>query len=233
MASLFDWSATAGSNTTVDGTSIAEGCPAGNLNNAVRSVMALCRNTFASALQTFLAGTDPLPIANGGTASTTAAAALTALGGVSLTMITGAVIPFAMTTAPSGWLECDGSAVSRTTYSTLFAAIGTTFGTGDGSTTFNLPDLRGEFVRGYDHSRGVDAARAFGSTQAVGGTVPITGYGTSGTSPGTVTSGQLVVGSGNPELTEVLESLRASGNTVTLTGDVRPVNVALMYCIKT
>ena len=47
-----------------------------------------------------------------------------------------------------GWLLCDGSAVSRTTYSTLFAAIGTTFGSGNGSTTFNLPDLRGRFALG-------------------------------------------------------------------------------------
>ena len=50
--------------------------------------------------------------------------------------------------ASSGWLRCDGSAVSRTTYATLFAEIGTTFGTGDGSTTFNLPDMRGRFPVG-------------------------------------------------------------------------------------
>lgn len=53
----------------------------------------------------------------------------------------GAVIPFAGTTVPGGWLYCDGSAVSRTTYASLFAAIGTTWGAGDGSTTFNLPNL--------------------------------------------------------------------------------------------
>lgn len=54
-----------------------------------------------------------------------------------------AVIPYAGSSAPSGWLLCDGSAVSRTTYAALFAIISTTYGTGDGSTTFNLPDLRG------------------------------------------------------------------------------------------
>lgn len=80
MADLFDWSTTAASNTTVDGTNIAEGCAAGNLNNGLRSVMALVRNSFATALKTFLNGTAPLPVANGGTASTTAAAARTALG---------------------------------------------------------------------------------------------------------------------------------------------------------
>jgi microcystin-dependent protein len=60
----------------------------------------------------------------------------------------GALMAFAGTSAPTGYLECDGSAVSRTTYSTLFDAIGTTWGSGDGSTTFNVPDLRGAFARG-------------------------------------------------------------------------------------
>lgn len=55
---------------------------------------------------------------------------------------TGFVMPFAGSTAPKGWLICDGSAVSRTSYSNLYSVIGTTYGTGDGSTTFNLPDLR-------------------------------------------------------------------------------------------
>lgn len=56
---------------------------------------------------------------------------------------TGTVSQFAGSSAPTGWLICDGSAISRTTYSTLFAVIGTAYGSGDGSTTFNLPDLRG------------------------------------------------------------------------------------------
>jgi microcystin-dependent protein len=55
----------------------------------------------------------------------------------------GALMPFAGSSAPTGWLFCDGSAVSRTTYSALFTAIGTSYGSGDGSTTFNVPDLRG------------------------------------------------------------------------------------------
>lgn len=83
----------------------------------------------------------------------------------SLAVPSGAVIAFARNTAPSGWLICDGSGVSRTTYAALFAAIGTTFGAGNGTTTFNLPDLRAEFIRGWDAGRGVDGGRAFGSTQ--------------------------------------------------------------------
>lgn len=67
---------------------------------------------------------------------------------------------------PKGWLKCNGEVVSRTQYAALFAAIGTRFGTGNGSTTFALPDLRGEFVRGWDDGRGIDAGRVLGSTQA-------------------------------------------------------------------
>ncbi len=78
----------------------------------------------------------------------------------------GSVIFVAKNTAPTGYLKANGAAVSRTTYAALFAAIGTTFGAGDGSTTFILPDLRGEFVRGWDDGRGVDSGRAFGSSQA-------------------------------------------------------------------
>jgi microcystin-dependent protein len=56
--------------------------------------------------------------------------------------------PFANNSVPTGWLACDGSAVSRSTYSVLYAVIGTTWGVGDGSSTFNLPDLEGAFLRG-------------------------------------------------------------------------------------
>lgn len=77
----------------------------------------------------------------------------------------GTVIYCALSSAPSGYLKCNGALVSRTTYSALFAAIGTTFGAGDGSTTFKLPDLRGEFIRGWDDARGVDSGRAIGTAQ--------------------------------------------------------------------
>jgi microcystin-dependent protein len=66
----------------------------------------------------------------------------------------------------SGWLYCNGDAVSRSTYADLFAAIGTTYGVGDGSTTFNLPDLRGVFLRGRDDGKGYDSGRTIGSYQA-------------------------------------------------------------------
>jgi microcystin-dependent protein len=70
---------------------------------------------------------------------------------------------------PPGWLLCNGTNVSRTTYASLFAAIGTAWGGGDGSTTFNLPDMRGVFLRGMDGGRGMDqdgVNRTVGSYQA-------------------------------------------------------------------
>ena len=77
----------------------------------------------------------------------------------------GMVAPFARAASPQGWLPCDGRAVSRADYADLFAAVGVAFGDGDGATTFNLPDLRGEFVRCCDRLRGVDSGRSFGSAQ--------------------------------------------------------------------
>jgi len=69
----------------------------------------------------------------------------------------GILVPFAGSTAPDGWLLCDGSAVSRTTYSGLFAVIAGTYGAGDGSTTFGLPDLRGRMAMGLDNTGGTSA----------------------------------------------------------------------------
>lgn len=72
---------------------------------------------------------------------------------------TAAILPYAGTTAPLGYLLCAGQEVSRTTYAALFAVIGTTFGAGNGSTTFNLPDLRGRFPLGKDNMGGTPANR--------------------------------------------------------------------------
>lgn len=71
----------------------------------------------------------------------------------------GVVLPYAGTAAPDGWMLCHGQAVSRTTYAHLFTVIGTTYGAGDGSTTFNLPDLRGRVAAGKDNMGGTAASR--------------------------------------------------------------------------
>jgi hypothetical protein len=229
MPSLFDWNTAAGSNGTVDGTNIAEGCPAGNVNNAVRSIMAIIRQSFTSGLQNFLAGTSPLALTSGGTGATSASAALVNLGITATSFIpTGAVMPFAMNTAPSGWLGCDGSAVSRTTYAALFAAIATTFGTGDGSTTFNLPDLRGEFLRGWDNGRGVDTSRTFGSAQAamVG---PHNHTLSLQTRAGNAATTNPSPGWGGDDALTGPFAATTANNSGT---ETRPRNIALLYCIK-
>jgi microcystin-dependent protein len=77
----------------------------------------------------------------------------------------GEIKAFGGASTPTGTLVCDGTPVNRTVYADLFAVIGTTYGAGDGSTTFNLPDLRGEFLRGLDGGRGIDASRILGSSQ--------------------------------------------------------------------
>lgn len=82
---------------------------------------------------------------------------------------TGTVVPFAGTSAPTGWLFCFGQAVSRTTYADLFSALGTTYGAGDGSTTFALPDLRGRVPGGKDDMGGVAASRLTTGASGVDG----------------------------------------------------------------
>jgi Phage-related tail fibre protein len=77
----------------------------------------------------------------------------------------GEVIICPVDPVPSYALEANGAAVSRTTYARLFAKIGTRYGAGNGSTTFNLPDYRGEFLRGWDHGRGLDPGRNLGTVQ--------------------------------------------------------------------
>lgn len=83
----------------------------------------------------------------------------------------GTVIDYAGTTEPMGWLFCYGQAISRTTYSALFAVLSTTYGVGDGSTTFNLPDLRGRVVAGQDDMGGSSANRLTGLSGGLDGDV--------------------------------------------------------------
>lgn len=134
----------------------------------------------------------------------------------------GAVAYFAMNSAPTGWLKANGAAISRTTYADLFAVIGTTFGVGDGTTTFNLPDLRGEFMRGWDDARGVDSGRTFGSSQ-------------SDAFKSHNHSSKVTLAAANAA---AMWAVDAGGGTqisnITSTGgsETRPRNIALLACIK-
>ena len=104
------------------------------------------------------AGSNPtITVAQGGTGATTAAQARTNLGITQANgnqIPTGTILPFAGSTIPSGFLACNGAAVSRTTYSALYSAIGTTYGTGDGSTTFNLPSVEDNRFLEFSSTRG-------------------------------------------------------------------------------
>ena len=136
---------------------------------------------------------------------------------------TGAVQAFAMNTPPTGWLECDGSAVSRVTYATLFSKITTLYGAGDGVTTFNLPDLRGEFVRGWDNGRGIDSGRAIATFQA-----DEFRQHNHSDSQRNVNANQSAAGTDTDEVGGI------TNFTTGLTGGVetRPRNTSMMYCIK-
>lgn len=176
----------------------------------------------------------------------------------SVTLVpTGAVMPFAMNSAPSGWLAADGTAVSRTTYAALFAAIGTTYGAGTGGTTFNLPDLRGYFVRGAGTNTDATASGTFGAKQ--GNTVgPHTHSGTTdndspdhthttytGRRDNTdIWDGSYPAGNSNP-IAQTASPWQTSGASVkhkhpftttsqlpASTTETRPANIALLYCIK-
>lgn len=155
--------------------------------------------------------------------------------GIQLAPAAGEVSFFARNTAPTGWLKANGATISRTTYANLFASIGTTFGAGNGSTTFSVPDLRGLFVRGWDDGRLLDPSRTFGSYQADelkshrhslykslgGGDTPWTS-----TTPAYPYNG--VQGSFGSERTFDTTGL------ISLTGgtETRPKNLALLACIK-
>ena len=137
----------------------------------------------------------------------------------------GAVNFFAMSSAPTGYIKANGAAISRSTYSVLFAAIGTNFGVGDGSTTFNVPDLRGEFPRGWDDSRGVDSSRVFGSAQG------------QDLQPHTHTmrntgSENLNAGAFVKTIEFITNTGTGSSTGSTGTTETRPRNVALLACIK-
>lgn len=144
----------------------------------------------------------------------------------------GAVVDFAMPSAPQGWLMCDGSTVPRSAYPDLFAAIGTTYNQPSDTNVllFRLPDYRGEFRRGWDAGRGVDVGRGFGSHQAdeVKSHVHqqwVDGYDYSGGSTGTAFAGN--------DAHNYAGTSGWSHDTNTYGGsETRPRNTAVLTCIK-
>lgn len=142
-------------------------------------------------------------------------AALTAIAGSGSAGVPfGTISDYAGSTAPTGWLLCFGQAVSRTTYSDLFTVIGTTYGVGDGATTFNIPDCRGRVSAGKDDMGGTAANRLTGSP--TGGVVG-TGLGNVGGAQGhQLTSGQNGTHTHTSSLTGITGSGTLNINTVGL-----------------
>lgn len=148
---------------------------------------------------------------------------------------------FAMDYAPTGWLKANGAVLSRTVYTNLFAAIGTRFGAGDGYSTFNLPDLRGEFPRFWDDGRGVDAGRVLGSWQsdAIRNiTAQMYLYGQDGSSSqgafGFRKQGErgLVWSRNDNNAGVVMDFWLDASKVVPTAQENRPRNIALLACIK-
>ncbi len=212
--------------------------------------------TAAAAAAAAAQGTANAGVANAAAAQSTANTALAA------SVPPGTVVHIAQSSAPAGWIKANGAPISRATYSALFAAIGTTFGIGDGTTTFNIPDLRGLFIRPIDDGRGVDPGRVFGSYQdmsnishthaindpghghaisdpghahSLGYQVPVNGGDTDrGSLPSIFSIDTSVVPNTAASGTGI--SILGSGTGITLSGDGgaegRPKNLALLAVIK-
>ncbi|MHA3059496.1 phage tail-collar fiber domain-containing protein [Acinetobacter sp. ANC 4636] len=162
----------------------------------------------------------------------------------------GSMIYVAMNKAPTGYLKANGAAISRTVYAELFAEIGTSFGAGDGVNTFNLPDCRGEFIRGWDDGRGIDLDRVLGSKQSGSMKSHYHGTGDFGSDAednwyaivrnweGKYT-GRWVPGESNRNLNTSITGgtggMRYTGTSNQLEaadGETRPRNLAFLACIK-
>lgn len=151
----------------------------------------------------------------------------------------GTQAPYYSGSLPSShWLLCNGQAVSRTTYADLFAVIGTVFGVGDGSTTFNLPDMRGEFIRGYDPTGNIDpdgGSRTLGDKQ--GSAIWGHGHNALLRADSTTTAGGAYPAayqepSGTEELRPYVENIiELNHGLPTVSTESRPRNISMAYYI--
>ena len=149
----------------------------------------------------------------------------------------GAIMAYMTSTCPSGWLAADGSAIMRSAFSNLFNIIGSTYGAGDGSTTFNLPDLRGYFLRGVDNGAGRDPDAAARTDR---------GDGTVGDNVGTKQSGEIQSHS-HGRIYGLYDGISPGGGDsiggrsrfgyadIAAAGgsETRPKNISVLYCIST
>jgi phage-related tail fiber protein len=198
--------------------------PTLNQDAATRNFVTNTANLFTNASLAQMAASTIKGNLSGGTTNAS---------DIPLVTLQSAIIPagvvdmFAGPAAPTGWLECNGALISRTTYAALFFAIGGFWNVGDGSTTFGIPDFRGIFARGWDHGLGIDAGRALGSQQLDQlqdhihqmGSTNLGNFGS---------TGPFVNNSGSG--TQWNSSIPTSGNHG---AETRPRNAAIMFIIKT
>lgn len=240
--------------------------PPGTTVTTLTTIASAPYNAFVADVESDM--NTPRPVVAGGTGASSADSALTNLGGtttgkavftaadkpaaqaaIGAELPAGAVMHFLQSTAPSGWLKANGTAVSRVTYASLFAVVGVTYGAGDGSTTFNLPDMRGEFIRSWDDARGIDTARVIGSAQSAAmldhthsGTTSSDGAHTHSLTGVTGTGATAGISIDTRAPTSAAAYIASAGaHTHTLTTgnpsagggtETRPRNVALLACIK-
>tara|TARA_Y100000593_G_scaffold92779_1_gene185477 strand:+ start:213 stop:1187 length:975 start_codon:yes stop_codon:yes gene_type:complete len=168
---------------------------------------------------------------------------VTIAGAISANNLVGMIAPFATSSVPTGWLACDGSAVSRSTYSDLFSTLGATWGAGDGSSTFNVPDLEGAFLRGtgsngtHNMADGNDfAGPSVGSFEndQFQGHWHRYNYHTGTFNNGSDTGTDAITQTVNSNVTTRVQAPIADGtNGTPRTGDeTRPFNAGVKYCIK-
>lgn len=156
----------------------------------------------------------------------------------------GTVLVLAASSCPSGTLLADGSAISRTTYSQLYLAIGNSHGSGDGSTTFNLPDYRGRFLRGVDGGTGRDPNAASRTAMATGGNTGNAvgsvqddafqghAHGYYDNQSGTGSSGAAGTSSWRDLTTYAIRTDGVNGTPRTA-AETRPINANVIYCVVT
>lgn len=190
--------------------------------------------TAVSALQ-------PVPLSQLTSAIATAVAPLATTAALTAAGVPiGSIAMWLQGSLPSGWLALEGGTISRTTYAALFSLWGTTYGAGDGSSTFGLPDFRGYFTRGWDNGRGIDAARTLGSNQAatLKAHKHASGWGEAGIGPFGATTGTGYMGSNS---TDVDNYMWATNDGTAFDGitngsdigtETRPLNIAVRYIVR-
>ncbi|MHC8299010.1 phage tail protein [Pseudomonas sp. ZS1P83] len=179
----------------------------------------------------FVSGSNPSTLAGMGITDTYTKAEVESMIAQASALPVGTLVGFPVNKLPPGFLEIDGSVKSIAAYPDLAAFLGTAFNLGnEGAGNFRLPESRGEFLRGWDHGRGVDVGRAVGSKQQATGIYPYGG------SDGNVLTVNLTDGDGanpTPHPSYTLQARTSNYSTISSASQfVRPRNLAVMWCLK-